>query len=150
MERFIADVHLGKLARMLRLLGFDVLYQNSYTQLELVAIALQEDRVLLSKNSLLPKRIPALRFLLIQSNDSFQQLDQVLHHLQTKDFQPFTRCLVCNGTLRSVIKEAIADQLQLDTAKYFEEFWQCENCKHIYWKGSHYNRMVRLVERLFH
>ena len=149
-EKFIADVHLGKLARWLRLLGFDTVYQNFFTNTELVGIAKDERRILLSHNTAFKKLDNVLIFI-IESEDPWQQLKQVTGHFQLKDkLRPFSRCIICNGSLKSVLKEQVENQLEENTAAYFNEFWQCENCKRIYWKGSHYDRMVRLVEQLFH
>ena len=149
MEKFVADVHLGKLARTLRLLGFDTSYKNSFTNEELVAIALEEDRVLLSRNEFLPKKNASLRFLHIQNEDPFQQAKQVVAALAlANSFQPFSRCLICNGALNPVAKDPVLERLPPNTALYFEAFWQCTNCGRIYWKGAHYNRMLQLIERL--
>ena len=149
-EKFIVDVHLGKLARWLRLLGFDTVYQNFFTNIELVRIAKEERRVLLSRNLAFKKLDNVLPFI-IESEDPRQQLKQVTTHFQLKNkLRPFSRCIICNGNLEIVSKEQIKDQLEENTAAFFNEFWQCENCKRIYWKGSHYDRMVSLLERLFH
>src|SRR5690349_1904999 len=136
MEKFIADVHLGKLARTLRLLGFDTVYKNSLTAAELMGIALEEERVLLSRNTLLPKKNASLRFLLIHDENPLQQIKQVIEELNLTYFEPFSRCLVCNALLNVVSKESVLGDLPLNTAKYFDLFWQCSNCKRIYWKGS--------------
>jgi uncharacterized protein len=67
--------------------------------------------------------------------------------LQEK-FQPFSRCMICNGLLEPVSKETVYTQLEPNTATYFEEFWQCTQCRRIYWKGSHYERMQALLENV--
>ncbi|HYK43899.1 MAG TPA: Mut7-C RNAse domain-containing protein, partial [Parafilimonas sp.] len=84
---------------------------------------------------------PDLKLFIITNENPEIQLQQVLHHFNLKNFQPFSRCIVCNGLIKPVEKEDIALRLQPNTAKYFDEFWQCENCKGVYWKGSHYERM---------
>lgn len=145
---FIADVHLGKLAKLMRLLGFDTLYNNLFTNSELVSIAINEHRILLSRNDAFRKNA-ALQSFIIASEDAATQLQQVITHFNLKDQRhPFTRCLLCNGILKPVSKNSIADQLQQNTIAYFNEFWQCDECRHIYWKGSHYDRMLRLLEKL--
>ena len=144
--KFIADVHLGKLAKLLRMLGFDVLYDNSLTDKQLVFLSLNEERILLSGNSAFENN-KALQSFIVTSQDAETQLRQIFTHFNLKhDIRPFTRCLVCNGTLHAVSKDEIAEQLEPNTKQYFNEFWQCNYCKRIYWKGSHYKRMMKLAE----
>lgn len=145
---FIADVHLGKLARLLRLLGFDTLYRNDYSKLQLIDISKQEDRVLLSRDSSLQKNI-GVNFFIVNNEDPARQLVQVVNHFNLKDrIHPFSRCLLCNGILQATPKEMVADKLEKNTRQYFSEFWQCNQCKHIYWKGSHYERMLKTIENV--
>ncbi len=149
MSQFIADVHLGKLTRYLRLLGFDVLYNNSYQPAEMIDISVKQNRTLLSKNALLQKQYPQLSLCVIKHSDSLEQLQQVIKQFELfNQFQPFTRCLVCNGMLVSVLKEDIILFLPKNTATYYDEFWQCTQCSHVYWKGAHYNRMIKWLHRL--
>ncbi|HTM91403.1 MAG TPA: Mut7-C RNAse domain-containing protein [Flavisolibacter sp.] len=143
--KFIADVHLGKLARLLRMLGFDTVYKNDFTLNELVKISDEENRILLSRNASLLK-IHADKCFIVSDEDPPVQLKQVIQHFGLKDqSQPFSRCIVCNGILESVSKESIAYLLQKNTASYFNEFWQCKDCGRIYWKGSHYERMLKTI-----
>jgi uncharacterized protein with PIN domain len=147
MKKFIADVHLGKLARYLRLLGFDTLYQNSFTNNELLSIAKEEERILLSRNSAFSKQ-PVISCI-IQSEDAMAQLKQVVGHFSLKSLLcPFSRCMLCNGKLEMVTKETIAHRLKENTKQYFDKFWICQNCHHIYWMGAHYDRMLLLVEAI--
>ena len=98
-EKFIADVHLGKLARYLRLLGFDTWYKNSSETSELITIAKEEQRILLSKNILFAKG-KTVRFCIIQSETAITQLKQVVNEFSLKDHViPFSRCMICNGVL---------------------------------------------------
>jgi uncharacterized protein with PIN domain len=142
---FIADVHLGKLAKALRLLGFDTVYSNAFTPAVLLRLAGAESRVLLSRSAGLTAHTEVLN-LHIQSPDPEVQLCEVVHRFQLyQTFRPFTRCLICNGQLSTVPKETIRDQLEPNTATYYEEFWQCELCRRVYWKGAHYHRMHALI-----
>ncbi len=146
--KFIADVHLGKLARLLRSLGFDTAYQNSFSNKELITISREQDRVLLSRNSSLTKNDQVKAFILT-SEDPLTQLKQVISQFQLNDqLHPFTVCTVCNGALEKVPKENIVHLLEPNTMRYFNEFWQCNHCKRIYWKGSHYERMLKTIERI--
>jgi len=145
---FIADVHLGKLAKRMRMLGFDVLYDNSFTNKQLAQIAKSENRILLSRNSAFENN-KALQSFIVHSEDPATQLREVLMHFSLKEqIHPFTKCIVCNGKLNIVTKDVIVDQLQPNTRQYFNEFWQCSNCNRIYWKGSHYERMKKMIESL--
>lgn len=146
--RFIADVHLGKLARWLRLLGFDTAYQNSFTVNDLMKIASEQDRILLSRNSSLSKK-GSLSSFIIQNEEPALQLQELAVHFNLKDhLRPFSRCMVCNGRLESVPKENILHLLEKNTAAYFDEFWQCCDCRRIYWKGSHYEKMLKIIESM--
>jgi len=145
---FVADVHLGKLAKALRLLGFDTLYSNAYTPTQLLALAREQHRVLLSRGSAFQKHTD-VHTVVIQSEDPDRQFQQVVQQFALREWlHPFTRCLVCNGLLKKVDKETIATQLQPNTRQYFSEFWQCATCHRIYWKGSHYDHMLNLVQKV--
>jgi uncharacterized protein with PIN domain len=142
---FIADVHLGKLAKALRLLGFDTLYSNAYTPAVLLQLALAENRVLLSRSAALTAHAPVPCYC-IKSPDPEVQLQDVVKQFQLfKVLHPFTRCLVCNGQLAPVYKENIHKQLKPNTATLYHEFWQCGHCRHVYWKGAHYQRMKAMI-----
>jgi uncharacterized protein with PIN domain len=145
---FIADAHLGKLARVLRLLGFDVLYNNAVADTGLLAAALEQNRILLSRNRSCARNT-AVRSLIICSEDPNEQVQQVVQDLHLKNaFRPFTRCLVCNEMLAAVSKESILPRLEQNTSRYYNEFWQCAGCKRIYWEGAHYLRMLALVQKV--
>ena len=143
--RFICDVHLGKLAKALRMLGFNTCYQNNFTNQDLERVAIEQSRVLLSRNPAFSKN-KKLKFYLITSEETFVQIKTVFDYFALKNkIQPFTLCFVCNQPLQKVHKEKIADQLLANTATYYNEFWQCGNCRRIYWKGSHYQRMLKEI-----
>ena len=146
-EKFIADVHLGKLARLLRLLGFDTFYENNVTINDLLRLSADQDRIILSRNKLFSKKSNK-SFLVIDENPSIQ-LKQLYDHFHLKDqIHPFSRCIVCNGTLEAVSKEDISVLLEKNTSQYFNEFWQCKHCKRIYWKGTHYENMLKKIQNI--
>lgn len=146
--RFITDVHLGKLARMLRLLGFNTLYENSFSEEQIVTLAKTQARILLSRKGTFSK-LQELTSLIIRDKDSGVQLIEVLDHFRLRDhLKPFTRCMVCNGMLQEISKEYILDALPKETAKYIHNFWQCEDCKQVYWKGAHYERMLKKLSNM--
>lgn len=143
---FVADVHLGKLARLLRLLGFDTLYRNDFTKQELVSISHEKDRILLSRDAQLAKR-GLSRYFIVTSEDPMLQLKQVVMQFSLKEqFLPFSRCIACNGLLETASKESVAPLLEKNTRQYYTEFWKCTDCGRIYWKGSHYERMLKTIE----
>ena len=147
--RFLLDCHLGRLAAHLRMLGFDCLYQNDYDDAKLAAIADQERRILLTRDRRLLMRKVIVHGYCLRSLDSFEQLMEVIHRFELTDrTRPFHRCLRCNHLLEPVKKEAVLDRLEPLTKKYFDEFHICPNCQQIYWKGSHYERMVRVIEQV--
>ncbi len=140
---FCADVHLGKLAPLRRMLGFDTVYKNDWSKEDLYGIAKNEERILLSKSPYFLK-FPDITFYQIKSSDSYHQLKEVIDHFHLQpSFNPFTRCLYCNAILEKKEKAEVDISLLPKTKKHFTEFWQCPTCKKIYWKGSHYERMMK-------
>ena len=144
--RFILDNHLGRLAAYLRMLGFDCLYQNDYQDEELAATAQQEDRILLSRDRRLLMRKGVRQGYCLRSLDSLEQLTEVVRRFELASrVAPFHRCLRCNHPLERVAKEEVLDRLEPLTKLYFDEFQICPACGQIYWKGSHYEKMQKLV-----
>jgi len=147
--RFLLDNHLGRLAAYLRLLGFDCLYQNDYDDIELAATLQRDERILLSRDRRLLMRKVVTQGYCLRSLDSREQLTEVLQRFDlTKSMTPFHRCVRCNHLLEPVSKEAILDRLEPLTKEYFDEFHICPACKQIYWKGSHYERMLKVIDEL--
>jgi len=147
-NRFIADVHLGKLARLLRLLGFDTAYKNDYTKEELINVSDNEERILLSRNTGLSKHGPR-HYFIVSDEEPMRQLKQVVINFHFNgNVLPFSRCIACNGILEPVQKERILPLIEKNTGDYYHEFWQCDHCKRVYWKGSHYERMLKTVEQI--
>jgi uncharacterized protein len=148
-ERFLADGHLGKLARDLRLLGIDVAYDKTATDPQLVAQAAEEDRVLLTRDRRLLMHAAVRDGYFPRSQFPEVQIDEVLKrfHLRNR-IAPHMRCLVCNGTLASVSKEEVLDQLEPLTRLYYEEFRRCRACGKIFWAGSHFRKLQARLARL--
>ncbi|EJF10453.1 Mut7-C RNAse domain-containing protein [Pontibacter sp. BAB1700] len=148
-RRFVLDVHLGTLARSLRMLGFDTVYEQHLHDAELVRLAYEEQRILLTRdvNLLKHKAIPAGYWL--RSQQTEEQLQEVISRYKLADqLRPFTRCMVCNGHIVQVEKQEVLEQVPPKTRLYFEEFYQCQQCRRVYWKGSHYERMQELVRQI--
>lgn len=147
--RFLLDCHLGRLTAHLRMLGFDCLYQNDYEDDQITEIVKQERRILLTRDRRLLMRKVILYGYCLRSLDPFEQLTEVLRRFDLEDrVQPFHRCLRCNHPLEPVSKEIILDRLEPLTKKYFNEFQICPNCQQIYWKGSHYEQMLKVIEQV--
>jgi uncharacterized protein with PIN domain len=147
--KFLLDNHLGKLAVYLRLLGFDTNYQNYYQDDELARIAQQEYRLLLTRDRGLLKRSIIEFGYCVRELDPKLQIVEVLRRYSLYEFiQPFKRCLRCNGLLESIKKEEVLDRLQPLTRIYFDEFHKCPDCNQIYWKGSHYEKMVKFLNEI--
>ena len=145
--RFLADVNLGKLARYLRLLGFDTRSDSRWHDPELVEIAGSESRLLLTKDRPLLKRSAVTHGYLVRAVDPLAQLVEVVRRFELSDgIRPFTRCMECNGILRSVEKDDINHLLEPLTRRSFEEFRQCPDCERVFWKGSHHRRLAAIVE----
>ncbi|MDX1642383.1 MAG: Mut7-C RNAse domain-containing protein [Balneolaceae bacterium] len=146
---FIVDVNLGKLARYLRLAGFDTAYQNNIEDHELIEIMLEENRTLLTRDRKLLMRKTVKSGYLPRSDDPGEQLEEVLKRFDLFDeVNPYSRCINCNGSLESVSKEEIIDELEPLTKKYFDEFSQCPDCGQLYWKGSHRERLQPKVKEI--
>ena len=147
--RFILDVHLGKLARRLRLLGFDSLYRNDYADEEIVRIARREGRIILTRDRGLLKRKQVLSGCLLNSERPEDQL-QILNrrYRLTGRINPLGRCSNCNGRLQPVDKAEVADRLQPKTRRYYQSFRRCEDCGQVYWHGSHTEKILKWVEEI--
>lgn len=146
---FILDVHLGKLARMLRMLGFDTLYRNDYDDPEIIRIARREDRIILTRDRGILKNSLVTHGYWVRSERAEEQSREVLEQFDLfRLIKPFSRCISCNGLLEDISKEKILDRLPPKTKLAFKEFRICTGCGKIYWPGSHYQAMSDLITRL--
>lgn len=144
--RFVLDIHLGKLANSLRMLGFDTLYRNDYADEELAAISSREDRILLTRDKgLLMRSLVTYGYYVRQTNPQIQIVEVLQRFDLFKLVSPFVRCIRCNGLLESVNKEAIINQLPSSVQSQVDEFRRCQSCQQIYWKGSHYEKMQQFI-----
>jgi len=146
-QKFILDVHLGKLARVLRLLGFDTYYENTYADKTIAQLAASENRIVLTRDIGLLKHKSIIHGYWLRSQHPYEQLKEVTYYYNlASQIQPFTRCLACNGCIGTIAKEKIIEQIPPKTKEYFYKFYQCSNCKRIYWEGSHYERMQEFIQ----
>ncbi|MEW6162829.1 MAG: Mut7-C RNAse domain-containing protein [Nitrospirota bacterium] len=135
---FIADVMLGRLARWLRLLGFDTLYYPDITDSRLLRVAKEQKRLILTRDTRLIKIKGIKDYLLIQANDSFKQLLEVIETLNLKQFNLLSRCVNCNGLLTRILdKSEIEDSVPQFVFLNFNLFLRCSDCGKIYWEGTH-------------
>jgi uncharacterized protein with PIN domain len=147
--RFVLDTHLGRLAAYLRLFGFDTLYRNDYDDPTLADISVKEHRILLTRDKQLLMRKQITHGYYVRATQPRKQLLEVLTRFDLRETrQPFTRCMHCNGEIRPVAKEEIEWRLLPRTKAWCTEFWQCSQCNKIYWKGSHYQRMLQLIKSI--
>ncbi len=148
-SRFVIDVNLGGLARLLRLLGLDVWFASDADDATLVDISLGQQRILLTRDRGLLKRRAITHGLFVHAEHPDQQAVEVIRRLDLRDrLAPLTRCLRCNGRLAAVAKDEVLGNLQPLTGRYYHEFNRCADCGRIYWPGSHHPRLVRLVDDL--
>jgi uncharacterized protein with PIN domain len=147
---FLLDNHLGRLARYLRLLGFDTLYfNNRYDDAQLAQMAHEEERILLSRDRGLLMRSLVVHGYCLRTTDSKEQVRATIHRYQLyEQIKPWRRCLRCNGHLLPVGKDRILDRLEPKTKQYYHEFQICRECEQIYWKGSHFGRLERFVAEI--
>ncbi|HLR76569.1 MAG TPA: Mut7-C RNAse domain-containing protein [Balneolaceae bacterium] len=147
--RFLADVNLGKLARYLRIAGFDTAYSNAANDDELIEQMQNEHKTLLTRDrKLLMRKVVQFGYL-PRSDDPVKQLEEVLRRFQlTERIKLFTRCPRCNGLLQSVAKEQIMDRLEPLTKKHYNHFSQCPDCGQVYWPGSHRNRLKEKFQKI--
>jgi len=147
--RLIADSMLGKLAKTLRMLGFDAAYDPFIEDRELVRRARAENRVVLTRDTQLLRRRDLPRFVFVESDHLREQLAQVARELELKleGGAAFTRCLVCNGELMPVAKESVRREVPPYVYQTQDAFVRCAECGRIYWRGTHVEGMERrLVE----
>ncbi len=147
--RFVLDIHLGRLAANLRMLGFDSLYSNTYDDPELARISSSEGRILLTRDLGLLKRSIVTYGYYVRDTKPRRQVIEVLRRFDLLNaIRPFHRCLACNGLIQPIEKERILDRLEARTREFFDEFYVCQRCDKIYWKGSHFDQMTALVEEI--
>lgn len=163
--RFVADVHLGRLARDLRLLGFDVRWRNDYDAETLVLVAVAEGRIVLTRDrGLLFRRAfasphaegllagegqPSARGMLLRSRDPYEQLVEVsLRFGLASRMHPFSRCATCGSPLVAASRGEVLALVPPIVARRYPEFFLCPSCRKPYWKGDHLKTIAPLLERL--
>ncbi|MGC9468811.1 MAG: Mut7-C RNAse domain-containing protein [Anaerolineae bacterium] len=147
--KFILDVHLGKLAGLLRLLGFDAAYRNDYDDHEIIAFAREDHRIILTRDIGLLKHKVVTHGYWVRSTRPLDQAREVIERFHlAEQARPFRRCLKCNGLLTPVEKESIIDRVPPHVGEAYDDFLICSECKQLYWKGSHFEHLQAKVLKL--
>lgn len=145
--KFVIDVNLGRLARYLRLLGFDCLYRNDFDDETIAEISCHTQRVVLTRDRKLLQRKIITYGYFVRTNSPKAQVKEVLRQYELHPLlNPLTRCTSCNGHLTQTKKQNILHRLKPLTRKYYDTFLACSDCGQIYWQGSHSTRVQRLID----
>jgi uncharacterized protein len=148
--KFIADGMLGSLARWLRMMGHDVVYRFGLDDDKLMALAKEEERVLLTRDLELYRRASAreIRVFYVEGRSEAERLAALAQRFGIAleiDLRT-SRCPRCNTSIQSVPKAQIADRVEKNTFAHYEEFWECPNCKKVYWQGAHWPKIRDTLE----
>ena len=146
---FVADGHLGKLARNLRLLGFDVTYEQKANDRQLLDVMTRENRALLTRDRRLLMHAIVQHGYCPRSQNADEQTIEVVRRFDLSELiAPFTRCLRCNALLEEAAKADIIDKLEPLTKIYYNQFRRCPGCKQIYWPGSHFSKLQKRIDEI--
>ncbi|MBT8380970.1 MAG: Mut7-C ubiquitin/RNAse domain-containing protein [Ignavibacteria bacterium] len=147
--KFIADVHLGKLSRYLRMMGFDVLYKTNFDDDEIVKISLEEKRAIFTKDRGILKRNDVTHGYWVRSSKVKEQIVEIIKRFGLKKLiKEFTRCIECNTVLESISKKKILNELPPKVSESQKLFSVCPSCKKLYWKGTHHQRMLSFIKTI--
>ncbi len=148
--KFIVDRTLGKLAKGLRMLGYDTLYYRSEDVHQLLHLAREENRVILTRNTKLAKRRPNDRIITLTEDNPSRQLEEVAQKapLSLDDEMLFNRCLLCNEPLIEIPRKEAEGKVPDFIFNQQKDFHRCPKCQRIYWQGSHLDNMAKKVENL--
>ena len=149
--KFICDDNLGRLAKWLRTLGYDTLFYSTISDQELIKRALDEGRIILTRDNHLIQMKAVQNYLLVKSDQPLEQLKQAVSHFKLKKDKDklFTRCLVCNTPLKGIEKEKIKQRLYPYVYKTQDNFVYCSSCDKIYWPATHIDRMKEKLDKAF-
>lgn len=146
--RFVADAHLGGLAHLLRMAGFDTLYDNNYQDSEIADIAIREARIVLTRDRELLKMRRLTHGCYVHTLKPEQQFREIVTRLDLgRSIRPFRLCMECNVPLRAVEKSEVFEQLPPSVQVNYERFTTCDLCGRVFWEGSHWKRMQALLDK---
>jgi uncharacterized protein with PIN domain len=147
--RFVLDTHLGKLARLLRMLGFDSLYRQDFQDEEILQLSVEEHRIILTRDVALLKDGAVTHGYWIRSILPREQVSEVLERFDLfARVRPFRRCMVCNSSIIRVDKHTVIDDIPHKVRELHDEFYRCAGCRKIYWKGTHYHDMMGQIQEM--
>ncbi len=147
-SRFVVDVHLGTLARNLRLLGFDTIWERDLADEAIIEIALRDHRIILTRDKGILKNGRVSHGYWLRATDPSEQLAEVIRALDlARSIEPYTRCMECNGVLEVIGRRQAARSVPLQVFLVYRRFKRCTSCGRTYWRGSHLKRLDRIVEQ---
>jgi len=147
--KFVLDVHLGRLAGYLRMLGFDAIYDNRASDHELVRISAEQERILLTRDRGALRHSAVTRGYWLRETDSRRQTEEVVKRFDlARSLRPLTRCIACNQLLRAAAKAEVRGRVPPGVLEWCDEFRECAGCRRVYWYGSHCRRMRQLIDEL--
>jgi len=148
-SRFILDVHLGRLARRMRLLGLDTWYRNQMDDRPIIRLARLQGRMILTRDRGLLQQPDVTHGYYVRATNPEQQLQEVLARFEPWPWlNPFSRCMRCNGLIERLSPDEILRQVPPRLAREFDVFFHCRQCEQLYWQGSHYDRLRQYIDRL--
>ena len=147
--RFVADVHLGGLARLLRMAGFDTLYENNLDDEEIAALSARDMRIVLTRDRELLMRKEITHGCYVRELKALRQLREIVERLDlVSSMRPFTLCLHCNAPLQPIDKAQVLHLVPENVFSRYQEFCTCGTCHGVFWQGSHWERMQSLLTGL--
>ncbi len=148
-NKFLADINLGNIVKYMRVLGLDLYYDSLLSTREIIEISKRENRVILTKSRKLLKFKDVSHVIFIHPGTTTEQIRRIIDYLDIKDnIKPFSRCLRCNTLLNIVLKEKILDRIPPKTKEFCDEYVQCQSCDKIYWKGTQFINMKKVVKQI--
>lgn len=146
---FILDVHLGKLARTLRLFGIDASLDTSWEDADIIRLSNQQRRMILTRDLGLLKTGAAQFGYWVRSKDPDQQIEEIFKRFNIRDhISPFSRCMKCNGPKKQIPLSKVEDRIPPKVKQWHSQYWECATCHQVYWKGSHFKNLKKKVEHL--
>jgi hypothetical protein len=147
--KFIVDTNLGKLAKTIRMLGFDTVFARDASDHAIARRAEEEHRIVLTRDVGLLKMKRVTHGLWVRSTEPAEQIREVLWRLDLwRLIRPLTRCISCNGLIAPAAKQDVLDELPPLIRECYDEFFRCPDCRKVYWQGSHYDRMLVFIDRI--
>jgi uncharacterized protein with PIN domain len=146
--RFVVDVHLGTLARYLRLLGFDTVWRNDLEDPEIIRYSLEERRIILTRDLGILKDGRVTHGYWLRSIDPMEQVEEIVRVFDLgRQLAPYSRCMECNGQLEGLSRKEAARHVPLQVFLVYRDFNRCKSCGRVYWRGSHQQRLQAVIAR---